>query len=78
MQLFKAPWGFKGAVSPSFDLAMAVGLVSALKDLFQEYRSETFIDNLWKGILDAATKCVYIYIYVQSDHHEERLLVPIP
>lgn len=43
--------------SPSLDLAMAVDLVSALKDSFQEYRSETFVDNLWKSIVDTATKC---------------------
>lgn len=43
--------------SPSLDLAMTVGLVSALKDSFQEYRSETYVDNLWKSILDTATKC---------------------
>ena len=43
--------------SPSLDLAMAVDLVSALKDSFQEYRKETFVDNLWKSIVDTATKC---------------------
>uniref|UniRef100_A0A3Q1G6C2 DUF4371 domain-containing protein n=1 Tax=Acanthochromis polyacanthus TaxID=80966 RepID=A0A3Q1G6C2_9TELE len=43
--------------SPSLDLAMAVDLVSALKDSFQEYRSETFVDSLWKDIGDTATKC---------------------
>ena len=43
--------------SPSLDLAMALDLVSALKDSFQEYRKETFVDNLWKSIVDTATKC---------------------
>uniref|UniRef100_A0A8C1KXW0 TTF-type domain-containing protein n=1 Tax=Cyprinus carpio TaxID=7962 RepID=A0A8C1KXW0_CYPCA len=43
--------------SPSLDLAMAVDLVSALKDSFQGYTSETFVDNLWKSIVDTATKC---------------------
>lgn len=43
--------------SPSLDLAMAVGLVNALKDLIQEYRSESFVDNLWKDIVDTATQC---------------------
>ncbi|CAM4665821.1 unnamed protein product [Leuciscus chuanchicus] len=43
--------------SPSLDLAMAVDLVSAIKDSFQEYRSETFVDTLWKSIVDTATKC---------------------
>uniref|UniRef100_A0A3Q1H4Y5 TTF-type domain-containing protein n=1 Tax=Acanthochromis polyacanthus TaxID=80966 RepID=A0A3Q1H4Y5_9TELE len=42
--------------SPSLDLAMAVDLVSALKDSFQEYRSETFVDSLWKDIGDTR-KC---------------------
>uniref|UniRef100_A0A8C2HB86 Uncharacterized protein n=1 Tax=Cyprinus carpio TaxID=7962 RepID=A0A8C2HB86_CYPCA len=43
--------------SPSLDLAMAVDLVSALKDSFQGYTSETFVDNLWKSIVNTATKC---------------------
>uniref|UniRef100_A0A8C2HAB0 Uncharacterized protein n=1 Tax=Cyprinus carpio TaxID=7962 RepID=A0A8C2HAB0_CYPCA len=38
--------------SPSLDLAMAVDLVSALKDSFQGYTSETFVDNLWKSIVN--------------------------
>lgn len=43
--------------SPSLDLAMAADLVSALKDSLQEYRSETFVDNLWASIVETATEC---------------------
>ncbi|MEQ2272359.1 hypothetical protein XENORESO_020081 [Xenotaenia resolanae] len=43
--------------SPSLDLAMAVDLISALKDSLQEYRSETFVDNLWASIVKTAIEC---------------------
>lgn len=36
---------------------MPVDLVDALKDSLQEYRSDSFVDSLWKDIVDTATKC---------------------
>lgn len=43
--------------SPSLDLAIAADLVNTLKDSLQEYRSETFVDNLWSSIVETATAC---------------------
>ncbi len=43
--------------SASVDLSMAVDLVNALKDSFQDYRRESFVDNLWNVIVDTATNC---------------------
>ncbi|MED6281332.1 hypothetical protein CHARACLAT_020260 [Characodon lateralis] len=44
--------------SPSLDLAMAVDLISALKDFLQEYRSETFVDNLCASIVEMPQSAV--------------------
>lgn len=45
--------------SPSLDLAMAVDLVSALKDSFQEYRSETSVDKCNNGDKDSFTRTTF-------------------
>lgn len=43
--------------SPSVDLAMAVDMVESLCDTFQEYRTETFCDQLWHDIVETAKQC---------------------
>lgn len=43
--------------SPSLDLARAVELIEALQDTFQNYREESFYDELWREILNPAQKC---------------------
>ncbi|KAF3856817.1 hypothetical protein F7725_017540 [Dissostichus mawsoni] len=43
--------------SSSVDLAMAVDMVESLHDTFQEYRTETFSDQLWHDIVETAKQC---------------------
>ncbi|KAG7160050.1 hypothetical protein Hamer_G024142 [Homarus americanus] len=43
--------------SPSPDIAKAVDLIEALQDTIQEYRNESFVEELWKGIVDTAKHC---------------------
>jgi len=43
--------------SPSVDLAMAVDMVESLHDTLQEYRTETFCDQLWHDIVETAKQC---------------------
>lgn len=42
--------------SPSLDLVRTVELIDALQDTHQNYREESFIDELWREVLDMAQK----------------------
>lgn len=43
--------------SPKLDLSKAVDLIGALKQTFEEYRSETYLNSLWDEIMQTCDNC---------------------
>ncbi len=43
--------------SPKLDLSKAVDLIGALKQTFEVYRSETYLNSLWDEIMQTCDSC---------------------